>query len=103
MTERRPFYNVLEPNFYPTGRFFTGYDRYGRLLKQEFYAVGWNIVGQAHDMADAKRQFGGHPVLEQAVEVVGFERQQKLLHRARREEAAQHDHYQKASRASNNR
>lgn len=100
MSNDRPYYNVLEPLFYPTGKFFTGYTRFGRLERQELYGVAWSIVGQAHDMADAKRQFGGHPVLERAEEVVGYERQQKLLHRARRREAAEHNEYEKASRVS---
>lgn len=92
-TSERPYYNVLAPLFYPTGRYFNDIDRRtGRLEKREFYGVAWEVVGQAHDMADAKRQFGGHPVLERAEDLVGFERKQKLLHQARREEAHKHDH-----------
>lgn len=91
-TSERPYYNVLEARFIPTGRFFTDINRWGRAEKREFYAVEWEVIGQAHDMEDAKRQFGGHPVLERAEELVGFKRKQKLLHQARREEARKHDH-----------
>lgn len=92
MTTERPYYDVLQPRFYPTGKFFTQYDRYGRLVREEFWGVDWYVIGQAHDMADAKRQFGGHPVLEHREEETGFVRQSKLLHQARREEARIHDH-----------
>jgi hypothetical protein len=49
-------YQVLKPNFIRTGEVTpTG---------QPYYRVEWTVVGQAKDMEDAKRQFGGTPVLQ---------------------------------------
>lgn len=30
----------------------------------DFYAVRWTVLGVAFDMADAKKRYGGSPVLE---------------------------------------
>lgn len=30
----------------------------------EFFRVDWETIGTAVDMEDAKRRYGGHPVLE---------------------------------------
>jgi hypothetical protein len=37
------------------------YDRFG-----DGYRVSWHQIGLASSMEDAKRKFGGHPVLEMA-------------------------------------
>lgn len=55
---------VLRPIYRPTGTYITGYTRTGNLLRQEEYSVVWDTIGLAKDMADAKRLFGGFPVLQ---------------------------------------
>lgn len=50
----------------PTKQTFTEYDRSGQLVRKEWYAVDWERLGPVKDMADAKAQFGGSPVLESA-------------------------------------
>lgn len=42
-------FNVLKPTYIPIG---------------DWFAVRWEILGQASSMEDAKQQFGGYPVLE---------------------------------------
>lgn len=49
----------------PTGQFFTDIDRRtGEFVKREWYSVSWAPVGRAKDMEDARRLYGGYPVLE---------------------------------------
>lgn len=48
-------YNVLVPTFTKAGKLFDG---------TIYYSVGWNKIGTANSMQDAKRKFGGSPVLE---------------------------------------
>ena len=50
----------------PTGQFFTEYDRSGQLVRREWFRIEWRPLGHAADMADAKRRYGGSPVLEEA-------------------------------------
>jgi hypothetical protein len=47
----------------PTGQTFTEYDRSGQLVRKEWYAISWRELGPAKDMAEAKRVYGGSPVL----------------------------------------
>jgi len=47
----------------PTGQHFTEYDRSGQLVRKEWYAISWRELGPAKDMAEAKRVYGGSPVL----------------------------------------
>jgi hypothetical protein len=54
----------------PTGSFFTEYERSGKLVKKEWFAVKWRELGPAASMADAKQRYGGSPVLEDAKEAV---------------------------------
>jgi hypothetical protein len=42
-------FNVLKPAYTPYA---------------DWYAVRWVVIGQASSMEDAKRRFGGYPVLE---------------------------------------
>lgn len=48
----------------PTGSFFTEYDRSGKLVRKEWFAISWRPLGPAKDMAEAKSLYGGSPVLE---------------------------------------
>jgi len=57
-------YNVLRPRYYPTGEFFRGTTRAGFNQPIEYQRLEWQVIGQAVDIADAKRKFGGAPVLE---------------------------------------
>ena len=50
----------------PTGQFFTEYDRSGQLVRKEWFKVDWRPLGPARDMAEAKRLYGGSPVLGDA-------------------------------------
>jgi len=47
-----------------TKQTFTEYDRSGQIVRKEWYAISWVELGPAKDMAEAKRLFGGSPVLE---------------------------------------
>jgi hypothetical protein len=55
---------VLTPIYRPTGTYITNYTRTGALVKQEEYRVDWETIGLAEDMDEAKRLFGGYPVLQ---------------------------------------
>lgn len=55
---------VLRPIYRPSGTQVTGYTRTGILVKQEEFRVEWETVGLAADMAEAKRLYGGYPVLQ---------------------------------------
>lgn len=55
---------VLRPIYRPTGTQVTGYTRTGTLVKQEEFRVDWETLGLAADMDEAKRLFGGYPVLQ---------------------------------------
>lgn len=59
-------YPVLKIRYVPTGQFLTGINRFGDYVRSEFQHVEWDLIGQALDMADAKAQFGGSPVLGEA-------------------------------------
>jgi hypothetical protein len=50
------YYRVIRPVFESAGTTREGY--------QTFRVAEWVHVGYARDMEDAKRQFGGAPVLE---------------------------------------
>jgi hypothetical protein len=48
----------------PTGSFFTDIDRKtGEFVRKEWYAISWRELGPAKDMAEARRIYGGSPVL----------------------------------------
>lgn len=51
-------YRVLRPVFHRTGEI--------REDGKPFFRVEWVEIGRANSMAEAKKKFGGHPVLEQA-------------------------------------
>ena len=53
-------YRVLRPVYIKTGEVTRGPD--GREIRWE--RVHWLESGYAHNMTDAKRRFGGSPVLE---------------------------------------
>ena len=59
-------YTALQIIRIPTGSFATEYDRSGQLVRKEWFRVEWKPLGEVRDMADAKAQFGGSPVLESA-------------------------------------
>lgn len=49
----------------PTGQFATEIDRRtGRAARFEWFAISWRELGPAKDIAEAKRLYGGSPVLE---------------------------------------
>lgn len=50
-------FKVLTPDYIPAGRDFKGNMQYN---------VQWTTLGTASSMEDAKRKFGGNPVLEAA-------------------------------------
>jgi len=54
----------------PTGQMFHEYDRSGKLVKKEWFAVKWRELGPAASMADAKQRYGGSPVLQDVKEAV---------------------------------
>jgi hypothetical protein len=56
---------VLRPLYRPTGTYITGYTRTGNLLRQEEYRVEMETLGLAKDMDEAKRLFGGYPILSE--------------------------------------
>lgn len=59
------YFNVLRPVYFGTGQFFTSIDnKSGRVVEREYQRIEWQKRGTALDMADAKEQFGGAPVLE---------------------------------------
>lgn len=52
----------------PTGLFFTDIDRRtGEAVKREWYSVSWLPLGPCKDMADARKRYGGAPVLGECV------------------------------------
>ena len=58
-------YNVLRPVYDRTGDPLPFVSRNGNQTGvAEWQRSSWRCVGQALDMADAKRKFGGAPVLE---------------------------------------
>ena len=49
----------------PTGQHFTDIDRRtGEFVRKEWFAISWKPLGPAKDIAEAKRLYGGSPVLE---------------------------------------
>jgi hypothetical protein len=52
-------YNVLTPKYHKTGETVTT-----PRGETDVYAVTWRVLGIAFSMEDAKRRFGGYPVLE---------------------------------------
>jgi hypothetical protein len=46
-----------------TGQTFTEYDRSGQLVRKEWFAISWRELGPAKDMAEARKLYGGSPVL----------------------------------------
>lgn len=49
----------------PTGQTFTDIDRRtGEFVRKEWFAVSWKPLGPAKDMEEAKKLYGGSPVLE---------------------------------------
>jgi hypothetical protein len=62
-------YTALKIIRIPTGQTFTEYDRSGQLVRKEWFRVEWQPLGDGvpvKDMAEAKRVYGGSPVLEDA-------------------------------------
>lgn len=57
-------YQVLKPVYHPTGEFQIRSDKSGRSSKVEYFRIEWDVVGPADSMEDAKRRYGGHPILE---------------------------------------
>jgi len=57
-------YTALTPIYRPAGVNATTYTRTGALVTSEQFYVEWKELGPASDMADAKRLYGGYPVLE---------------------------------------
>ena len=48
----------------PTGQTFTDIDRRtGEFVRKEWFAISWTPLGPAKDIAEAKRLYGGSPVL----------------------------------------
>ena len=54
----QPKFNVLDINYIPAGKTPDG--------KQQFN-VSWIKLGTANNMQDAKRKYGGNPVLEEII------------------------------------
>ena len=51
----------------PTQQFFTDIDRRtGEFVRKEWYAISWRELGPAKDMAEARKLYGGSPVLAAA-------------------------------------
>ena len=48
------------------GQFFHEYDRQGQLVRKEWYAISWKPLGPCTSMEDARKRYGGRPVLEEA-------------------------------------
>lgn len=60
-------YTALKIIRIPTGLFTTEIDRRtGRAVSVEWYRVDWEPLGPCKDMEEAKRLFGGSPVLGEA-------------------------------------
>ena len=59
-------YTALKIIRIPTGQTFSEYDRSGQLVRKEWFRVDWVPLGLVKDMAEAKRVYGGSPVLEVA-------------------------------------
>lgn len=59
-------YTALKILRIPTGQTFAEYDRSGQLVRKEWFRVDWEPLGLVKDMAEAKRVYGGSPVLESA-------------------------------------
>lgn len=58
-------YTALQIVRIPTGQHATEIDRHsGRASRIEWFRVEWKPLGPARDMAEAKRIYGGSPVLE---------------------------------------
>lgn len=57
--------NVLKPKYIPAG-IFTEVDREGDVRRVQYFSIQWMVIGQAKDMEEAKRFYGGAPVLESA-------------------------------------
>jgi len=57
-------YTALKIIRIPTGQFFTEYDRQGNLVRKEWHRIDWEPLGEVKDLAEAKKRFGGSPVLE---------------------------------------
>ena len=59
-------YRALEIIRIPTGQFFSDYDRQGNLVRKEWFKVDWREIGPCTSLEDAKKRYGGFPVLEVA-------------------------------------
>lgn len=58
-------YSVLVPRYSPTGQTFTSINpRNGQVMQSEWQRVEWEKLGTASSMKEAKKRFGGRPVLE---------------------------------------
>lgn len=54
---------------YTSAGFFTEYLR-GKLTKVEYFNVSWKTLGPADSMEDARKRYGGRPVLADLMEAV---------------------------------
>lgn len=52
-------YNVLEIQYKKAGKVVI------RGREQDLFSVSWKKIGEANGMIDAKKKFGGNPVLEE--------------------------------------
>lgn len=56
---------ALKPKYHSAG-FFTEFNKRGEQVKVEYFHVSWLPLGPCTDMEDAKKRYGGYPVLEDA-------------------------------------
>lgn len=56
-------YDVLTPARFPTGEVWWVHSREGGSMPLEWYRMEWRKIGRAIDMEDAKKRYGGSPVL----------------------------------------
>jgi hypothetical protein len=60
-------YRALKPIYRQSGEYGPGISRAGNrnnLVKEESFRVEWETLGLAADMPEAKKLYGGSPVLE---------------------------------------
>lgn len=62
---KQPTYNAFRAYYYSVGP-FTEFNNRGEKVKIEYYNMKLLPLGPCKDMAEAKRLFGGAPVLEEA-------------------------------------
>ena len=58
-------YTALEIIRIPTGQFHTEIDRRtGLAVRREWFRIEWRELGAVSDLVEAKKRYGGSPVLE---------------------------------------